>query len=284
VNNGRNGKGCVVLFAAGNGNEDVKFDGYASYEKVIAVAACNDTNKRSVYSDYGKSVWCCFPSSDFAYPEFSHPAPLTPGIYTTDRRGSQGYGVTDYTNGFGGTSSSCPGAAGIAALILSVNPGLSWQQVKNVIRDSCEKIDIQGGDYNADGRSPKYGYGKPDASKAVSIALEMKRDQLRKVRILSAVVNPKGKDIGKEKVSLFNLMSDQDIDLTGWVLKVKTKKQQLSGILPKGEALPITLDSKVKLSNTGGTLVLINPDGDPVHEVTYKKSDVKEGAELMFAS
>ena len=29
--NGRGGKGCVVLFAAGNGNESVDNDGYASY-------------------------------------------------------------------------------------------------------------------------------------------------------------------------------------------------------------------------------------------------------------
>ena len=52
--NGRGGKGCVVLFAAGNGNESVDNDGYASYPKVIAVAACNDRGKRSVYSDFGK--------------------------------------------------------------------------------------------------------------------------------------------------------------------------------------------------------------------------------------
>jgi hypothetical protein len=284
VNNGRNGKGCVVLFAAGNGNEDVKYDGYASYEKVIAVAACNDTNKRSVYSDYGKSVWCSFPSSDFEYVEFNHPAPLTTGIYTTDRRGAQGYGATDYTASFGGTSSSCPGAAGIAALILSVNPSLTWQQVRNVIKDSCEKIDLQGGSYDNTGRSNNYGYGKPDAAKAVNIAIDILQSQMKKVRIFSAMVNPKGKDAGKEKVSLFNMTDDQDIDLTGWSLKVKTKKQQLTGILPKGEALPITLDPKIKLSNRGGTLVLLNPQGEHVHEVTYKAKDVKEGAELTFAS
>ena len=45
---GRGGKGCVVLFAAGNGNETVDNDGYASYAKVIAVTACNDRGTRSV--------------------------------------------------------------------------------------------------------------------------------------------------------------------------------------------------------------------------------------------
>jgi hypothetical protein len=207
---------------------------------------------------------------------------LTTGIYTTDRRGSQGYEVTDYTASFGGTSSSCPGAAGITALILSVNPDLSWQQVRNVIKDSCEKIDLQGGNYDNTGRSHKYGYGKPDTAKAVSIALELKRNQLKMVRILSAVVNPRGRDAGNEKISLFNMTDDQDIDLAGWSLKVKNRKQQLSGILPRGEALHINLDSKIKLSNRGGTLVLINPQGEHVHEVSYKAKDVKEGSELLF--
>ncbi len=78
IKNGRGGKGCVITWAAGNGNEDVKFDEYASFPKVIAVAACNDRGKRSVYSDFGEAVWCCFPSSDFEMPEFNHPKPLTP--------------------------------------------------------------------------------------------------------------------------------------------------------------------------------------------------------------
>jgi subtilisin family serine protease len=54
VDGGRAGRGCVVTFAAGNGNESVDNDGYASYAKVIAVAACNDRSTRSAYSDFGK--------------------------------------------------------------------------------------------------------------------------------------------------------------------------------------------------------------------------------------
>jgi subtilisin family serine protease len=88
---GRQGRGCVVVFAAGNGNESVDLDGYASYQNVIAVAACNDRGTRSVYSDFGKAVSCCFPSSDFEFQPQSHPAPLTNGIWTTDLVGSKGY-------------------------------------------------------------------------------------------------------------------------------------------------------------------------------------------------
>ena len=175
VSAGRGGKGCIITFAAGNGNEDCRFDGYASYEKVMAVAACNDTGKRSIYSDYGSSVWCCFPSSDFGYPPFNHPDPLTPGIYTTDRMGREGYNTNgDYTEEFGGTSSACPGVAGTAALILSVNPDLTWMEVRQIIRETSVKIDKTGGRYDSDGHSIYYGYGRIDAEKAVRKALEMK--------------------------------------------------------------------------------------------------------------
>jgi subtilisin family serine protease len=176
---GRGGKGCVVLFAAGNGNESVDNDGYASYEKVIAVAACNDQGKRSVYSDFGNAVWCAFPSSDFGHVPFAHPQPLTTGIWTTDRAGRSGYNqgdITDgdvtgnYTNSFGGTSSACPGAAGVAALILAVNPNLRSQEVKDLFKRSCDRIDPAGGQYNANNWSKFYGYGRLNAQTAVTLA------------------------------------------------------------------------------------------------------------------
>jgi hypothetical protein len=176
---GRGGKGCVVFFAAGNGNESVENDGYASYEKVAAVAACNDRGTRSVYSDFGKSVWCAFPSNDFGYNPFNHPEPRTTGIWTTDRAGKQGYnhGASShgdagglFTNSFGGTSSACPGAAGVAALVLSVNPHLNWQEVRDVLKNSCDKIDPDAANYDANGHSEKYGYGRINATRAVELA------------------------------------------------------------------------------------------------------------------
>lgn len=182
ISKGRSGKGCIITFAAGNGNEDCYYDGYASYEKVIAVSACNDTGKRSIYSDYGKNVWCCFPSSDFGYPPFNHPEPITKGIYTTDRLGKAGYNPGgDYTDDFGGTSSSCPGVAGIAALMLSLNPELNWLQVKEILKVTSEKIDKAHGDYDSEGHSIYYGYGRVDAEKAVRKALETK--QKRRIRL-----------------------------------------------------------------------------------------------------
>ena len=182
VAQGRDGKGCIITFAAGNGNEDCKFDGYASYDKVMAVSACNDTGKRCVYSDYGKSVWCAFPSSDFGYSPFNHPEPVTAGIYTTDRLGRAGYNAEgDYTDDFGGTSSSCPGVAGTVALMLSANPELTWMQVREIIKETTDKIDKAGGKYDSKGHSIYYGYGRVNAEKAVKRALELKsRYRVRK--------------------------------------------------------------------------------------------------------
>jgi subtilisin family serine protease len=172
VTNGRNGQGCVITWAAGNGNESVDNDGYASYEKVIAVAACNARGKRSVYSDFGQAVWCAFPSNDFV-------SPPVPGIWTTDRSGAAGYNpgqatkgdaAGNYINDFGGTSSACPGAAGVAALVLARNPTLRWDEVKDILRRSCDRIDPAGGRYDASGHSPVYGYGRVNARTAVTLA------------------------------------------------------------------------------------------------------------------
>src|SRR4029453_10573627 len=115
IANGRGGQGCGGLFASGNGNESVDNDGYASYAKVMAVAACSDRGRRSVYSDFGRAVWCAFPSSALGWPEQGHPEPLPPVIYTPDRLARRGYNpgsnaegdlAGNYTNSFGGTSSA----------------------------------------------------------------------------------------------------------------------------------------------------------------------------------
>jgi subtilisin family serine protease len=167
VTNGRDGKGCVVFFAAGNGNESVDNDGYASYDRVLAVAACNDRGRRSVYSDFGDAIFCAFPSNDREFAPEGRPAPLTPGIWTTDLMGRAGDSADNYTNSFGGTSSACPGAAGVAALVLSRNPSLHWREVKHVLRRCCDRIDQEHGQDDEEGHSPFYGYGRLNAEKAV---------------------------------------------------------------------------------------------------------------------
>lgn len=99
-------------------------------------------------------------------------APIAPTSRGTTRGSLQkGDPAGHYTNSFGGTSSACPGVAGVAALILARNPALRWDQVREVLKQSCDKIDAVGGTYDASGRSPFYGFGRVNARKAVELAL-----------------------------------------------------------------------------------------------------------------
>ncbi|MBK5356674.1 S8 family serine peptidase [Pseudomonas sp. TH41] len=178
---GRNGKGCVIFFGAGNGNESVDNDGYSSHPMVVAVGACNDQNRRSAYSDFGKALWCCFPSGDQPHPDPKFkPAtsiPQTRGIRTTDLSGKfANVNSGAYTEFFSGTSSACPGAAGVAALVLGVNSALDRQAVRQILADCCDKIgsadDGPLGQYDLNGHSYYYGHGRLNALRAVRLALE----------------------------------------------------------------------------------------------------------------
>lgn len=173
---GRQGRGCVVCWAAGNGNESVDLDGWASYPGVTAVAACDDRGVRSVYSDFGAAIDIAFPSNTFAFG--GAPEPLTPGIWTTDRSGANGYNRQsgpsgNFTESFGGTSSACPGAAGAAALVLAVDPMMRADEVVQALQETAVKIDAAGGDYDAGGHSDQYGAGRVNAEAAVYSRLQL---------------------------------------------------------------------------------------------------------------
>jgi len=170
VGKGRNGRGCVVCFAAGNGDEPVDLDGYGSYSKVIAVAATTDQDRRAWYSDYGKAISVAAPSSGGRN-----------GIWTTDVRGRRGYNPQgDWTGEFGGTSAACPLVAGVAALVLSVNPRLTAAEVRQVLEATADKVDPRGGRYDARGHSRYYGYGRVNAARAVREARDRRQSQSRR--------------------------------------------------------------------------------------------------------
>jgi subtilisin family serine protease len=168
---GRNGKGTPVVFAAGNGKEPVKNDGYASHESVFAIGASNRSDQPTVYSDYGYPMLCCFPSGDFKILSPTNVRKLE-GVTVADRLGNTGYTLGSYYNFFDGTSASCPGVAGVIALMLGANPHLSQGEIKTIIKNASKKIGSPN-DYE-NGYSKKYGYGLLMADKAVEFALASK--------------------------------------------------------------------------------------------------------------
>lgn len=165
VNHGRSGKGCVIVFSSGNEACDIALNGYASHPGVIAVGACNCHGKRASYSSWGEALWCVVQSND---PRDAIGVRMT--YTTTTPIGSFLLGDTSYTHDFGFTSAACAIAAGVCAQILSANPSLTWRDVRDVIADSCQKIDVASGTYDGRGHSPYYGFGRIDSVRALQVA------------------------------------------------------------------------------------------------------------------
>lgn len=186
---GRLGKGILLFIASGNGNTDFETQqGMAAHPKTMAVAASsldNDgvTEIRATYSNYGDGIDLCAPSSHGVGIFRITTCDLLGGGNLAGHTG----GSLDYRNNFGGTSSATPFAAGVAALMLSLDPDLTWVEVRQLLRDTAEEIDP--GNTDADGRwedldgrissdpgylgphySQWYGYGRINAEQAVIAA------------------------------------------------------------------------------------------------------------------
>lgn len=193
---GRDGKGVIVLFAAGNGNESIEGDGFASNPDVFGIGASNASGKRSSYSDFGQSLDFIAPSNDTDSSGGDGWAggAYIDGIWTTDNVSAGGYvpgqlagdDSGKYVSEFGGTSSACPLAAGITGLVLSANPELTKDQVYEIFKTTSDKVSMGfvnpgEGDYDANGFSTHYGYGRINACEAVKKALEMGGEDVSQV-------------------------------------------------------------------------------------------------------
>lgn len=186
---GRNGKGCVVCFAAGNeGMDYVNF--YAAHPDVICVAACDSQDRYAAYSNQGAEVSVCAPSNG-DWPLLAARAWWDPG--TVDRGDGAWRFWADGVNRegpykhFGGTSGATPIVAGICALMLSANPNLTAKEVKDILQQTADKIGAPF-DY-VNGHSRKYGYGRVNADKAVAEALRRK-DQSDSASTAATQVSP----------------------------------------------------------------------------------------------
>ena len=106
------------------------------------------------------------------------------------------------------------------------------------------------------------------------------------VVIAAALVNPKGSDVGKEKVVLLNT-TDTAVSLNGWKLVDRTRgefmiKNGSIGAAASAEIL-ITADSNFNLSNNGGTISLLNSQGIKTSGVQYTKQQAQtEGRLIRF--
>jgi len=170
---GRGGKGCVVIGGSGNGGgNNVMY--IARYPEVIAVGGSDHRDIRSGYSSYGPDLDLVAPTSWHMTDADWLSSKGRGAMWTTDISGSAGWNmyfdpnILDYTSG-GGTSFSSPIAAGVAALILSVEPNLTGDEVRHFLERSAK-------DLGDPGRDDYYGWGRVDARAALDMVLAKRAD------------------------------------------------------------------------------------------------------------
>lgn len=174
IQNGRGGKGCVVVFAAGNTAQKhtQNYTGYVTYPAninvngVIRVGASDRDDNPADYSPYSDPNSPYFQIVDVMAPSHRAYSSQIPGetseAWTIDIPGNAGCNPVKSTDGgslptigsympssgtnhlaytahFGGTSYSAPQVAAVAALMLSINPNLTAIEVSNIIQSTARK-------------------------------------------------------------------------------------------------------------------------------------------------
>ncbi len=138
LNNAYN-RGIVPVGGAGNDGTETPFFP-AAFDRVVAVCATHLNDQKWDYSNYGTWVDICAPSNE--------------GMVTTSIGG--GYG------GFGGTSGATPVVSGVVALIASLHPNWTAEQIVLKLLQSADNIDAQNPAY-----AGKLGSGRVNANQAL---------------------------------------------------------------------------------------------------------------------
>lgn len=112
--------GIVLVAAAGNDNVSTPFFP-ASYANVISVGATDQADLKASFSNFGATV-------DL----------MAPGVSILSTLGS---GDSDYGN-FSGTSMATPLVAGLAGLVLALNPSFTPAQVESRLKSSADNITL----------------------------------------------------------------------------------------------------------------------------------------------
>jgi hypothetical protein len=254
---GRDGLGCAIVWAAGNGNEPLDDDGYASHPSVIAVGAANALGRRASYGNYGSSLHVLFPSGDAGLPGIA--APVPGGGVTTD---------------FGGTSAAAAGVAGVCALLIAANPALRAADVRALLRHTATPIEAAIAGYDASGHAPRHGYGlvRADAAVAAAVkqrtAIERLGDAFPEGRQAEAVVVEFATSEMRERVAGMLSTWLAAHDGAGWTIAPVAAHPHLLDLLPPADR-PLPPAAAWELAHG-----LVGVDGVRSAEPTFETTDV----------
>jgi subtilisin-like proprotein convertase family protein len=162
VSLGRQGKGIIYVFSSGNEfgqGEERSFQSQGQTRFVISVGAVGQDRLHTTYSTPGTSVFIAGPGGD----RESLSNHITTGF---DRQCS---------DASVGTSFACPVVSGVIALVLEVNPDLTWRDVQYILAQTSQRVDDSEDTtafQNAAGywHSHWYGFGIVNAEAAVTAA------------------------------------------------------------------------------------------------------------------
>lgn len=151
-----------VVMCAASGNDGGGLTYPATHPHIIACGATDGFDNRANFSNFGTRLSVMAPGVG---------VPTTIVVGTGDLGEFAGES-RDYVSSFWGTSAAAPHVAGLAALILNVNPALSSSEVRNIIERTAAKVGgvmystaLPNGWWN-----PLMGYGRIDALAAVLAA------------------------------------------------------------------------------------------------------------------
>lgn len=229
VSKGRDGKGIIYVFAAGNGDnivndlpiDNVNYSGLVNNRYTVPVCAVDEYGKRAFYSEKGATLIVCAPSKGSVSGR---------GITTTDVQGKYGYNPLyfkedyldqNYTKNFGGTSASAPIVSGVIGLILEARPQLTWRDIRVVLAKSAKKNDARDNDWRINSAgyhvNHKYGFGLVDTDEAIRIALQHKlleKEQIFEYEKNVSMIIPDGSNEGiSDEISVDNDLKIEFIDV-----------------------------------------------------------------------
>jgi subtilisin family serine protease len=144
----------VIVCGTGN-NGNIPMWWPARYYQTISVGATTQDDTR--WFQYPEGSQKGDEAHDIYLDVMAPGAPAS--VWTTESNG--GYAQ------MGKTSAATPHVAGIAALMRSINSDLQWEQVRDILQASADKVAGMNGNYYTD----EYGYGRVDAYQSLLMAL-----------------------------------------------------------------------------------------------------------------